>query len=298
MPKVSVIIPCYNQAQYLKECIGSLADQTHACWEALIINDGSTDNTLEIANDLSQKDNRVFLVNKENGGLSSARNAGLDSASGDFYQFLDADDLLFPEKLEYCLKLVQNTQAQIVATSYTKSELVSFDAPFNTVLPLSISQSLDLYGLAGDWETRSSIPNHCFLFAKEIFQGVRFDEKLPNHEDWDCWMRLMHKHPKISLSSRVLAFYRINPQSMCTNYFSMRDGFIAAIDKHLLIPEPLPGLHALLRAKRAETVLSYANLCNNSQSTQNLMSKKIEKIKSFLRACKTVVRKALSSMPV
>lgn len=97
---VSVIVPCYRQARYLPHCIGSLADQTLQSWEAIIVDDGSPDETAAVAASLAAADSRVRYVRKDNGGLSSARNAGLRAASGDFIQFLDADDLIEPRKLE------------------------------------------------------------------------------------------------------------------------------------------------------------------------------------------------------
>ena len=85
-PKVSVIVPCYNQAQFLAETLDSVLAQTHENWECIIVNDGSTDNTETVAMDYCDRDKRFVYLKKENGGLSSARNAGLDIAQGDYVQ--------------------------------------------------------------------------------------------------------------------------------------------------------------------------------------------------------------------
>ena len=88
-PLISVIVPCYNQAQYLDECLQSVLNQTYQNWECIIVNDGSPDNTHEIAESYCRKDARFKYFYKENGGLSSARNAGISISNGEFIQFLD-----------------------------------------------------------------------------------------------------------------------------------------------------------------------------------------------------------------
>ena len=97
---VSVIIPCYNQAQFLVDTLDSVLNQTYMNWECIIVNNGSTDNTEEIALKYCAEDKRVKYFYKTNGGLSSSRNMGLEKASGKYIQFLDADDKLHQEKLK------------------------------------------------------------------------------------------------------------------------------------------------------------------------------------------------------
>lgn len=99
-PLVSVIVPCYNQARFLPETLESVVSQSFQDWECVIINDGSTDNTIDVAQTYSSRDPRFRLVTKPNGGLSSARNRGLLEAKDKWIQFLDSDDILLPEKLE------------------------------------------------------------------------------------------------------------------------------------------------------------------------------------------------------
>ncbi|WP_407484487.1 glycosyltransferase family 2 protein [Elizabethkingia miricola] len=99
-PLISVIVPCYNQAEYLDECLQSILDQTYQHWECIIVNDGSPDNTEEIALKWVDKDVRFRYVKKENGGPSSARNTGLKEAKGIWVQFLDGDDLIEAQKFE------------------------------------------------------------------------------------------------------------------------------------------------------------------------------------------------------
>ena len=94
MSKVSIILPVYNVQDYLNASIQSVLDQTYTSFELIIVNDGSTDSSLEICKCYAQEDCRIKLVDKENGGLSSARNAGLDVAKGDYIYFFDSDDYI------------------------------------------------------------------------------------------------------------------------------------------------------------------------------------------------------------
>ena len=92
MPGISVIVPAYNAEKYLKNCVESVRNQTFQDWELLIVDDGSKDRTREIAMECAAGDDRVRVLRKKNGGVSSARNLGLREAKGEYIAFLDADD--------------------------------------------------------------------------------------------------------------------------------------------------------------------------------------------------------------
>ena len=102
-PLVSVIIPVYNIGCHLQNCFKSISNQTYNKLEILIVNDGSTDDTLKICKQLAESDNRVCIIDKENGGVSSARNAGLDNAHGEYIAFIDGDDIVAPIYIEQLL---------------------------------------------------------------------------------------------------------------------------------------------------------------------------------------------------
>ena len=94
LPNISVIIPCYNAAQYLEKCLDSLIRQSYKNIEVICIDDGSIDRSIEILNKYKNEDDRIIIFRKENGGLSSARNAGMEIATGEYIYFLDSDDYL------------------------------------------------------------------------------------------------------------------------------------------------------------------------------------------------------------
>jgi glycosyltransferase involved in cell wall biosynthesis len=236
MPQVSVIIPCYNQAHYLTESVASVQRQTVVDWECIIVNDGSTDQTRSVALSLAKVDERIRLVEQRNRGLAAARNRGLDAATGRYIQFLDADDWLLPPKFELQLAALRSTRD--VSFSYTNyerrsTESASFSQPGWQHASSELDVERPLHHLAADWELGLSIPTHCFLFDARFFseQKIRFDEHLPNHEDWDCWMQILACDPKIYYVHETLAVYRYRAGSMCLDLRRMRKGFLKAIKK-------------------------------------------------------------------
>ena len=119
---VSVIIPIYNVEKYLKKCIESVINQTFSDLEIILVNDGSTDNCKEICEDYKSKDNRIKFIHKSNGGLSSARNAGIQVATGDYYTFIDSDDYIMSDMIEQLVYMAQLTDADISLCCKTNQE--------------------------------------------------------------------------------------------------------------------------------------------------------------------------------
>ena len=115
---VSVIVPIYNVERYLRRALDSILSQTHKDWEAILVDDGSTDCSSQIADEYAKRDNRFKVIHKPNGGLSDARNAGMEHISGEFLIFLDADDFLHPQLMELCLEAFLRDNSDIVAFTY------------------------------------------------------------------------------------------------------------------------------------------------------------------------------------
>ncbi|MBN2109292.1 MAG: glycosyltransferase family 2 protein [Deltaproteobacteria bacterium] len=226
-PTVSVIIPLYNQQRYIGDALQSVVQQTFPDWECIIINDGSTDGSRDAALACMQRDSRIRLIDQPNRGLSAARNRGLAEARGRYIQFLDADDCIDKEKLR--LQIQALAPAAMPALSYTDYYSTTDDlhSPHSFYLSPRFLTGSPLSELIVRWETQLSIPIHCFLFDSVFFTGhrIRFDEHLPNHEDWDCWMNIFSLKPAICYIDQKLAVYRIHSSSMARNRRQMADGF-------------------------------------------------------------------------
>ena len=122
MPLISVIVPCYNQAQYLDECLQSVLDQTYTDWECIIVNDGSPDHTEEIAKKWVEKDTRFIYLSKENGGLSDARNVGIQASSGSYIALVDSDDLIAQSFIEELYEVKQQNNIIKISNDFSKGK--------------------------------------------------------------------------------------------------------------------------------------------------------------------------------
>lgn len=116
--KISVIVPVYNVQDYLKKCAASIISQTFKDMEIILVDDGSTDSSGQMCDELSEKDSRIKVIHKKNGGLSDARNAGIDAASGEFLFFVDSDDWIDTDTLELLYETAMEEKADIVECSY------------------------------------------------------------------------------------------------------------------------------------------------------------------------------------
>jgi len=226
--KVSIIVPCYNQAQYLGECLQSVLEQTFSDWECIIINDGSTDDTGEVVQKWLRKDTRFKYIYKENRGLSSARNKGLDKATGYYIQFLDSDDTIDKRKFELQLKDLENCEISI--SDYFPLDDKTAERVDGRYLPPFLNEEQYKKEVILDWENKISIPCHSVLFKREILDSyaIRFDESLPNHEDWVFWSKTFYHSKRIQNNPEILAIYRIREASMASDYKLMREGFVFA----------------------------------------------------------------------
>jgi len=191
-PIVSIITPCYNYGRFLSETLDSLLTQTYENWECIIINDGSTDETEEVALKFKGLDNRFKYIYQKNKGLSGARNAGLLQAKGKYIQLLDADDLLEKDKLSLQVVLMEvNPKIDLVYSSMIlfssnaiKREYTSFTL-FNNV-NVSGKNEVIINALTDD---NFFLPG-CVLFKRNLYQQVgEFNESLYGLEDWNYWNR-------------------------------------------------------------------------------------------------------------
>lgn len=117
---ISVIVSVYNTASYLRRCLDSVINQTYTNLEIILVNDGSTDNSLDILKEYEKKDKRIIIVDKENGGCGASRNAGLKIAHGEYYAFVDSDDYLDIRMYETMLNSLLNNKAELCITGYIK----------------------------------------------------------------------------------------------------------------------------------------------------------------------------------
>lgn len=202
---VSVIVPCYNQAQYLDECLQSVHNQTYQNWECIIVNDGSPDNTEELAQNWVEKDSRFKYFYKENGGLSSARNFGINKAEGEWILPLDCDDYISDDYLDVAQKHFDNQDLKVIYCEAQK---------FGEVTGKWVLPEFSLARLAAE--------NLIFctaFFRKFDWQIVGgYDEKLLiGYEDWEFWINLLKEGGEVVKLANICFYYRTKENSMLVN---------------------------------------------------------------------------------
>lgn len=201
-PKISVIVPCYDQAQYLDECLHSVWDQTFKNWECIIVNDGSPDNTEEIAQKWIAKDSRFKYLYKSNGGLSSARNTGIESAVGEWILPLDSDDKISHSYLEMASKEFDKGYTLIYCeASFFGDKMGKWEIP-----KFNFEQFL--------------VHNQIFcssFFKKENWSTVGgYDVNMKSgYEDWEFFIRLLSRiSPHVFQIKKTCFYYRRKDISM------------------------------------------------------------------------------------
>ena len=207
LPAVSVIIPAYNAADTLGKALRSLAAQRGVGWEAIVVDDGSTDATAEIVRRLMRREPRVRLIRQRQCGVSAARNAGVSIARGDWLCFLDADDWLAPRAFARLLALSRrDPEAAVLVGGATRvgegGEVWDYD-------------SRDLSDPFAVLSTHCSIAIHSALVRRAAVRELGgFDEGLKSSEDWDLWQRLARAGRRFAQTRRRVAFYRARPGSL------------------------------------------------------------------------------------
>jgi glycosyltransferase involved in cell wall biosynthesis len=237
---VSIIVPCYNQAQFLDECLQSVLEQTYENWECIIVNDGSPDDTEVVAKKWLEKDNRFEYLYKKNGGLSSARNAGIKIAKGEFIQLLDSDDLLQKNKLQIQIDaFLKDTEIDISISGYRyfedgHSELRILGRD-NFLPEVAIMKNdSDIIKL---FNVKNPMVISAPLYKKSIFKTVGlFDEDLSSLEDWDFHTRCaLHnlKFQHVGYFPNSFTLIRLHGDSMMRNVEKMEKAYLDFKEKRL-----------------------------------------------------------------
>lgn len=210
MKLVSIIVPCYNQAQYLDECLQSVLDQTYQNWECVIVNDGSTDNTADISKKWIEKDIRFFYFEKENGGVSSARNYGIKKSKGIYILPLDGDDYISDNYIETCVtELEADTNLKLVYGGAEKFGMVdeqwdlpeySFDRlkQYNMIFCTAMYRKSDAEQIGG--------------YDENMLYGI---------EDWEFWMNFLKKGGLVKRNKNCTFYYRIKETSRNSDLYKV-----------------------------------------------------------------------------
>lgn len=236
-PTVSVVIPVYNVAGYVEKCVRSVMNQTITNIEIITINDGSTDKSSDILAELARDDSRIILVTQKNAGVSSARNTGIDIARGEYIVFVDADDWLAEEYVEYMIKVIDETKSEmaISVSNFTTRDIQQVTHDEIGVWSVSKAVAKFLYpGMPiGSW---NKIYRHDFLKKNKL----RFQEDMFMGEGMRFITDAAQRASRIGVGRRKVYWYRLNNASSATTVPSVKHGVAAmnaikSIEDNLLI---------------------------------------------------------------
>lgn len=223
-PLVSVIVPVYNVAQYLPQCLASLRGQTYQSLEVLLINDGSTDGSKEICRAYAELDDRFHLIDKANSGVSDSRNRALDRARGKYLQFVDADDFLAPDATEKLVHAAQSSGADLVISHFYR---LSEDrvAPKGHIKGERLLTRAEFAG-----EMMKAPANFYYgvlwnkLYRRSIVEAhrLRFDREVSWCEDFLFNLEYIQYARLVCAIPRPLYYYRKRDTSLVNSSLSLR----------------------------------------------------------------------------
>jgi glycosyltransferase involved in cell wall biosynthesis len=239
MPRVSIIIPSYNRAGMIMTALESALAQIYPDWEAIIVDDGSSDDTREVV--AGVKDTRVRYIYQANKGLPGARNTGILSSSGDYVAFLDSDDAFLPEKLALQVPILDaDPQLGLVAGGYI--DVDSSMIALRELRPWEKNPSLDL----SDWlRTCPFCVGSPLVRRSWLDKAGLFDETMRFVEDWDLWLRLSSLGCRMEWLKQPVYLYRMHDTNMVRQAVRMKNGMIAMFDKYFGRPDLPPEAVAL-----------------------------------------------------
>ncbi len=233
MCKVSVIVPIYNVEKFLNECVENILNQTYRDFELILVDDGSTDNCSSICDDLQKIDNRINVIHKANGGLSSARNAGIEVAKGELITFIDSDDLISEIYLEQLVFTYEQSSCDIVVSGISSS-LKKLNCRVTDKSKICLNNKALKYLLKEKISTSACGK----LFVKSLFDKINFPEgKI--YEDYATIPKIFGVANNVALVDKALYYYRPNDTSITgtifsdkrMQYFEIAEDIIKFLDK-------------------------------------------------------------------
>lgn len=217
-PLLSVIVPIYNQESYLNECLDSIICQTYPSLEIILVNDGSTDNSLEICKLYQQKDERIIIISQENQGVSKARNVGLDHSLGEYITFVDPDDRLLINTYEENINYILKYKFDVIQFPFIKL----YNSSEKNIIEQYEEFSIENTEVLFDYYYRKHIFRTYLwnkIYEKSIFDGLRFPENLV-YEDRYLMCEIVKRIRKFGFSNKGAYIYRIHSNQITKSSYN------------------------------------------------------------------------------
>lgn len=250
---VSVIVPIYNVEKYIKECVESIINQTYKNLEIILINDGSTDDSYKICKKYSDQDSRIVLIDKENGGSASAKNYGLKIAKGDYISFVDSDDFIELDMIEYMLNTIKkfNTdivQCELIDLYKNTIEFEQYDIVENRI------EARDFLSLFLTQWKNSLFCNK--LFKKEIIKNIYFKEGRCIDDEFFTYKCVINSS-KVVVSNKIVYNYRMRKSGVMKSEKSQKQILRDRVDYLIERYEIVKSVYKDLDKEFLEHLLTY-----------------------------------------
>lgn len=224
---ISVIIPAYNASRFIKETIDSVLQQSYSEFELIIVNDGSTDDTLQLVKEMQTNDARIKLFDKENEGVCKARNDGYKISKGEFILFLDADDVLDQSMFDKCISIFQTSES--IKAIYTKGQIIDQNSKQQEIFleAKTIVNEIDML----EWKEGFMPTPSCTLLKRSVVDNIGlWDPAFSTAADQDFFIRVSN-FCSIMAIDEVLFYYRVHPNNMHQNISLMEKDHIGVFRK-------------------------------------------------------------------
>ncbi|WBW98610.1 glycosyltransferase family 2 protein [Oceanirhabdus sp. W0125-5] len=250
--KISIIVPVYNVELYLRKCVDSILNQTIENLEIILVNDGSKDRSGAICDEYKKKDHRVIVIHKENGGLSSARNAGINVATGELIGFIDSDDWIEPDYYEILYDGIIKNNADISVmhlTKVTNHEKIEFETMGKKEW-VNFTRHNAMERFFGDNFIGYSACNK--LYRRKLFEGIRYPEGMIM-EDKATTYKLIHKANSVVVNLSCKYHYYLRNDSIMQSNFNRKkfDSLEIHIEQIEFVDRYYPEFKGLIRGRFA-----------------------------------------------
>lgn len=291
-PNISVIVPIYNVEPYLRRCVDSLLQQSYADFELILVDDGSPDNCSAICDEYAAADKRVKVIHKTNGGLSDARNAGLQVAQGEYIAFVDSDDWVTPNYLEQMLNTLIQTGAVICECAALRTE-------GSDVLPAvenSVSEVFDTVGALEQLIYDGAFHQHVWnkLYRRNVIADILFPKEKTNEDEFWTY-QVFGNAKKVVKIPDVLYFYFQRPESIMGETYSLKrlDAIEAKVQRQRYIDTNHPQLSLQAKANLFGSCIYAGQMSLLHLGKEDLASARF-KINTVPRECRMTLSECLS----
>lgn len=272
--KISVIVPVYNVEQYLERCVNSIINQTYENLEIILVDDGSTDRSGEMCDSFAEKDERIKVVHKENGGASAARNRGLDICLGEYVTFVDSDDWLDIHMYKDLMELMVNMDADIVECNWEViyDEMKDIKQP---VTEVTVLRQVEAEKALFDGSGRATILPWNKIYKKNLFKNNRFPEGMMCEDQW-LLPKIYMMCKKTVYTNQKYYYYYQSPNSVMRASFGKKN--LAALvsfeeTRNLYINNDLEELVELCDATYCFLLIKYYNLSKKFLEDKSICGK-------------------------